>query len=195
MAHLEQQNQNQNQNPLHLIDSLLSKEECQYIITKYESKLVPSLVVQQGTQQTKQDPSRTSSTVFLPDSDATVFGIKQRAAAFLKIPVSHVENLQFLRYKKGERYIYHNDYLPGNPANQRVHTIIVYLNDLAEEDGGATSFYHYKRRVQPQMGLGVWFRNMDDKGALIPESLHAGEEIKTDVVKYALNIWTRQKPY
>jgi len=32
------------------------------------------------------------------------------------------------------------------------------------------------------------------KGKLIKESLHAGEEIKTDVTKYALNIWIRQKP-
>ena len=36
---------------------------------------------------------------------------------------------------------------------------------------------------------------MDEKG-VIYDSLHAGEEIlKDDVVKYALNIWTRQYKY
>jgi prolyl 4-hydroxylase len=177
--------------PVQIIDSFLSQEECQYIIETFKDRLVGSLVLHEGVRL-EQHPSRTSSTYFLPNNDKTVVAVKMRAAEFLKIPTENVETLQLLRYTKGERYLYHHDYLAGNPANQRVHTIIVYLNDLAKEDGGATSFYYYKQSVTPKMGRGVWFRNMDENGRLIYDSMHAGEEIKTDAVKYAINIWTRQ---
>jgi prolyl 4-hydroxylase len=177
-----------------IIEDFLTSDQCAYLIQTFEGKLVPSLVVHDGMQAT-QHASRTSSTYFLPNSDPVVTACRQKAAAFLGIPVDHLESLQLLRYKKGERYVYHHDYLAGNPKNQRVHTIIVYLNDLVEEDGGATSFFHYKMRVTPKKGRGAWFRNTREDGSLINESLHAGEEIKTDAVKYALNIWSRQYPY
>jgi hypothetical protein len=177
--------------PLQIVDNFLSEDICRYIIETYSQNLIPSLVVSDGVRS-EAHSSRTSSTYFLPHHDPKIVAIKQKTAEFLGIPLENIETLQFLRYRKGERYLYHHDYLAGNPANQRVHTIIVYLNDLTEADGGATSFYHYNTRVSPKMGRAVHFRNMDESGKLIEKSLHAGEEIKTDVIKYALNIWTRQ---
>jgi hypothetical protein len=35
---------------------------------------------------------------------------------------------------------------------------------------------------------------MDESNNLIETSLHSGEEILSSAVKYAINIWTRQKP-
>jgi hypothetical protein len=59
----------------------------------------------------------------------------------------------------------------------------------------ATSFYYYKKKIQPQRGLGVWFRNMDEQGNLITQSMHSGEPILKDgSIKYALNIWTKEHP-
>jgi prolyl 4-hydroxylase len=179
---------------IQIIDSFLTEEQCQYIINTYKDKLVPSRVVIDG-KSADQHPSRTSSTFFLPGNDRVVLEIKRRAAEYLNVPMENFEGLQLLRYQKGERYLYHHDFIAGNPPNQREHTIIAYLNDLKEEDGGATSFFHYKQKVQPKTGRGVWFRNMDAEGNLINESLHAGEEIKTDVIKYAINIWSRKKKY
>jgi prolyl 4-hydroxylase len=72
----------------------------------------------------------------------------------------------------------------------------VYLNTLDIADGGATSFFHYKKKVTPKKGQAVWFKNMNDDGTLNTLSLHSGEEILTDgVIKYALNIWTRQTKF
>lgn len=177
--------------PVQIIEDFLTAEQCTYIINTFKDNLVPSLVISDGRPSYKHS-SRTSSTYFLPNADPIVSTIRQKASEFLNVPLDRFEGLQLLRYQKGERYLYHHDYLSGNPANQRVHTIIVYLNDLTEEDGGATSFFYYKQKVVPKLGRGVWFRNMDDDGKLIQESMHAGEEIKTDAVKYAINIWTRQ---
>ena len=152
-----------------------------------------STVVDNITKRHVPDTSRTSSTYYIPNTDPIITELKEKVVDLLKIQKTQIEGIQFLRYQYGERYMYHHDYLPGNPANQRVHTIIVYLNDLEEGEGGETSFFYYKLKVRPKMGTGVWFRNMTDDGKLVNESLHAGEPIlKEGVVKYALNIWTKQ---
>lgn len=179
---------------IQLLPHFLSQDLCETFIQTYKDRVVSSVVVKSDSTHTK-DASRTSSSYYIPNMDPHVPALRDKVAAFLNIDAKQIEGIQFLRYLHGEKYKYHHDYLPGNPANQRVHTILVYLNTLTEEEGGATSFYYYKKKVQPQAGLGVWFRNMDDSGALISQSMHSGEAIlKPGSVKYALNIWTRQHP-
>ena len=175
-----------------IIDDFISHEDCQYLIKTFDDKVFRSCVVGSGVHE-----SRTSSTYYMPNDDAVVMALKQKAAALLNIPVENIETLQFLRYMKGERYKYHYDYLVGdNVPNQRVHTVLVYLNTLAPEDGGATSFFYYKKKVSPKEGVAVWFRNMNSDGTLNNDSMHSGEEILTEgAVKYAINIWTRQSKW
>ncbi len=178
--------------PVKLLEGFLSPEKCFALIEAYKDKVVSSTVVDNNTKQNVKDTTRTSSTYFIPDSDPIIGELKEKVAAFLKIDKKQIEGIQFLRYLHGERYLYHHDYLPGNPPNQRVHTIILYLNDLVDGDGGETAFFHYKMKVKPKVGMAVWFRNMTEDGKPINESLHSGEPIlREGVVKYALNIWTR----
>ena len=128
--------------PVQVMDDFLSEEQCRHIIDTYKIHLIPSRVVQDGIRA-EEHPSRTSSTFYLPSTDPVIAAIREKVAEFLNISIVQIESLQLLRYRKGERYLYHHDYLAGNPANQRVHTIITYLNDMTEEDGGATRFFHY----------------------------------------------------
>lgn len=172
------------------IDNFISDNDCEYLIRTYKDKAARS-ITENGIHE-----SRTSSTYFLSDSDATVKYIKQKVSDYLNVPLTHIENIQFLKYQKGEQYKYHNDYFQGtNIPNQRVHTILIYLNTLQPEDGGETSFYYHKLKITPKKGMAVWFRNMSEDGKLVTESLHSGEPIKTDTIKYALNVWTRQSPF
>ena len=178
--------------PVKIIEDFLSEEDCTHLIETYKDKVCRSTVVLSDGSHSS-DSSRTSSTFYIPNSDTIIIKLKEKVANFLSIDTRQIEGIQFLRYVYGERYVYHHDYLPNNPPNQRVHTIILYLNDLNEGDGGETSFFHYNLRVLPKQGRAVWFRNMDDSGKLINESLHSGEPIlKNGVVKYALNVWTKQ---
>lgn len=172
-----------------LINNFISDEDCDYLIKTYNEKVFRSKVVDGEVH-----PSRTSSTFYMPNNDPVCVKLREKTAEFLKIPIDNIESLQFLRYIKGERYLYHYDYLSTpNITNQRVHTILLYLNTLNEEDGGATSFWHYKKKVSPVKGMGVWFRNLNQDGSLNTQSMHAGEEILTEgTIKYAVNIWTRQ---
>lgn len=175
-----------------IIDNFLTDDECNYFIEKYDKYMARSRVIENGI--IKEMQARTSSTYFMPNSDEFVNKLRQKAADYLKISTKQIEPLQLLRYKYGEKYSYHNDYLSGdNITNQRVHTILVYLNDLTKEEGGATSFYHHNLKIQPKKCTAVWFRNMTEDGKLETKSLHAGEPIlKEETVKYAINIWTRQ---
>ena len=178
------------------IPEFITHNDCQYLIDTYKNQLQHSYTVNSTTNTLEIHPSRTSSSFYFPGHDSVVNTIKQKTADYLNIPITYIEPLQLLRYVKGERYLYHHDYLRGdNITNQRVHTVLVYLNTLDASDGGATSFFHHSLKIQPVEGNAVWFRNADDSGNTIDTSLHSGEEMRTDAVKYAINIWTRQRPY
>jgi prolyl 4-hydroxylase len=101
-----------------------------------------------------------------------------------------------VRYCKGEKYNYHYDYfVEPNPPYQRLHTFLIYLNDLSMDDGGATSFKNIGVRIYPKAGRAIWFRDAEDDGTVLPETLHSGEEILTDKIKYAINVWIRNKKF
>jgi prolyl 4-hydroxylase len=178
-------------NPLRLFDTFISDEDCDYLINTYKDKVIQSLVVGNLPHS-----SRTSSSYYVPNNDPVISRLRIKVAKVLDVPIENIEPIQFLRYRKGELYKYHHDFLKGDSIpNQRVHTVLVYLNTLQPEDGGATSFFHYNQKISPKKAMAVWFRNINDDGKIIEESLHAGEEILTDTVKYALNIWTREHKY
>jgi prolyl 4-hydroxylase len=176
-----------------ILDDFLSEEDCNYLISTYKDKVFRSRVVGEKPEHS----SRTSSSFYIPNTDEVSQKIKIKVANLLQIPAENIETLQFLRYQKGEKYAYHYDLLSGdNIQNQRVFTVLLYLNTLTPQDGGATSFFHYKKKVVPVKGTGVLFRNLNEDGTENKDSLHAGEEILSDdVIKYAINIWTRQKRF
>ncbi len=184
--------------PVKILENFLSSEHCKYLIDTYKDKVIQSKVVintSDGKTISDTHNSRTSSTCFIPKTDTVITELRNKVANMLEVDSKNIEGIQFLKYAKNERYLWHHDFLKGeNVTNQRVNTLIVYLNDLEESDGGATGFFYYKMKVTPKEGRAVWFKNCDNEGKLINESLHAGEEILTDTVKYALNIWVRQKP-
>jgi prolyl 4-hydroxylase len=179
--------------PVKIIENFLSPEDCKYLIKTYDEKVFRSRVV---TNKNDSDThsARTSSTFFIPNNDIVITKLREKVADILKVDIRNIEGIQFLRYMKGERYLWHHDFIQVENVNQRTDTFIVYLNDLDEKDGGATGFFHYKMKVSPKEGRAAWFKNCDENGKLINESLHSGEEIFTDVTKYALNIWIRQHP-
>jgi prolyl 4-hydroxylase len=180
--------------PLKIFEQFIEPDKCQYIIDTYKDHCKRSTVVDTAGKDIV-DSARTSSTYFLPDEDPVVQEIKAKTSAMCGLPIDHIEGLQLVRYAHGEQYKYHYDYFDAIKHNQRKHTFLLYLNELKLEDGGATSFKILKAKVYPSTGRCVWFRNMNEDGTLNDRSLHAGDPIESkDVVKYAVNIWVREKP-
>lgn len=81
------------------------------------------------------------------------------------------EPLQILRYRPGQEYKPHSDALPGE-ANQRILTMLVYLNDGYR--GGETLFLANRLKVRGEVGDALLFRNVDCDNRPDRNAVHAG---------------------
>jgi hypothetical protein len=86
---------------------------------------------------------RTSTTWF--HSFQSVPELIAKASRLLGLDdIQHWEEPQTVRYRKTEKFTWHLDALAPNSAKdgagQRTATLLVYLTDMEEEDGGATTF-------------------------------------------------------
>ncbi len=151
---------------------------------------------------------RTSTFVhFSKLSDTTIAAIENRAAELLSLPNHSIEPLQLVRYHKGQYFNDHHDIgvlyedgsveLPHKNAMtppRRIVTILVYLNELSADCGGGTKFPLLGKggetfSVRPRKGMALMWCNVTKDGEPDPRLVHSGETIKSDAIKYAMNIW------
>ena len=118
-------------------------------------------------------------------------------STLLNTDLSHSEDMQIIRYEKGQEYKYHYDtfegkYLDSEFSNQRLYTVLVYLSDV--EMGGETSFDKLNINISPKKGKLLFFQNCLDKTNIRDyKTSHAGLPVKKGI-KYAFNLWFREKP-
>ena len=144
-----------------LIDDFLSADECESIMAHAEPHLIPCVIKHPVTGQVKQDPSRTSTNVNLPQGD--VPGIVDKLVQLARCPdPTYLETLQILRYTQGQHFAPHTDGFDGPTTacgyyqSGRLVTIFCYLNNVTE--GGTTVF----TRLNP-----VGEQSCDDGGGLV----------------------------
>ena len=188
--------------PVQFVDGFLSDGEIARLKRVAEPKLKRSRVLKPDGKPAAQAAIRTSSTAFLVGFwlDPIIPVVKRKAARLVGVPLSHIENIQVVRYEEGEHYGAHLDAMDldkfPQEANkgQRVATVLVYLNDIGN-GSGKTTFPKLGVDVTPQRGRALYFRNTSDDGAIDPRSLHAGSPVEGEgVVKWAANIWVRDRP-
>jgi len=122
------------------------------------------------------------------------------------------EEPQTVRYAPGQKFSWHLDALPPEGeatgrggAGQRTATLLVYLNDVAKEHGGATTFRDLgiegePLAVQPRKGSALIF--FPSAGG-VPGSpfdvrtVHSGEAMGEGVgaEKWIAQLWLRERPY
>jgi prolyl 4-hydroxylase len=116
-------------------------------------------------------------------------------------PLENGEGLQVLHYPPGAEYRPHFDYFPPDQAGsavhtarggQRVATLIVYLNDVA--DGGETVFPDAGIAVACRRGSAVYFRYMNGQRQLDPLSLHGGSPVRQGD-KWIATRWMRENAH
>lgn len=137
---------------------------------------------------------RTSSTQWCVGACANssvVRAIAQRVEAMTGVPQTNGEALQLLRYRAGQGYQLHHDYIAlqrGLPCGVRVWTVFLYLSDV--EEGGFTSFPRLGISVKPKKGRAViWPSTLsEDPEAMDIRTMHAAEPVVRGV-KYAANLW------
>jgi prolyl 4-hydroxylase len=144
------------------IEPLLTQSECEWIVDsaakEMEHKLLGSVAKVDTHLAEKGDSvvateKRTSTQARLPKGEHPIVAqIERRAHRILRVPESHGEPLQVVRYRKGERYGNHHDYFdpdlyqkqPGimkmiaDGDRQRLATLLWYIAE--PEGGGETHF-------------------------------------------------------
>jgi prolyl 4-hydroxylase len=177
-----------------LFRGFASTAECSYLVHISEPAFQPATVghVSGGAQQHNQQV-RTCDVAAFPwiAEDLVIQAFNRRIAAASETSAECGEPLQILRYRPGQEFKPHRDCLPPG-QNQRVMTMLVYLNDAYE--GGETEFLKTGFKIKGSPGDAILFRNADESGNPDPDSLHAGLPV-TFGVKLLASRWIRQHPF
>lgn len=171
------------------VEDALQDEECAYLRSLAEPKLMPSFVIHPQTGERIPHPIRTSHGMnFGPsDEDLVINNINRRLAVLTKSEATSGEPLHILRYQPGQEYRPHFDALPGE-TNQRLWTVLIYLND--EYEGGETEFPQADIRYRGRQGDALVFRNLLPDGQPDPRTQHAGLPV-TSGIKWLATRWIR----
>ena len=195
------------------IDGFLSDYECRYLIQLAKhTGLHPSTVDGAAGIDTK---TRSSETAWLSrQSSKIVDTIYRRAANVLQMDESLLrhasphhdtiashhsisEDLQLVRYGKGQEYTPHHDFIYPSISNRhqpcRFATVLIYLQ--APLEGGETTFprslqssFHDGIKVTPKAGKAVLFYNMLPDGNVDDLSQH-GSNAVMEGEKWVANLW------
>ena len=174
--------------------AFMTAEECAFLMSAAAPLLEPNVVVDPRSGQLVPHPIRTSHGAAFPlaNENPAIHALNRRIAAASGTDVRCGEPLQVLRYEGGEQYRPHLDALPGvAPAQQRVLTFLVYLNEGYE--GGETDFPRLGVRFKGRAGDALMFRNASADGRPDERMIHAGLPVGLGV-KHLASRWIRAAP-
>jgi len=167
--------------------------ECDFLILVAEPTYEPSRIVDEYREDGAEYREvrvalRTSdgSTLHPLIEDPATHALTRRLAALSRTLPEQGEPLQILRYRPGQEYRPHHDWL--NDPNPRVMTALVYLND--DYEGGETAFVRTGLKVRGRRGDVLVFRSEGPDGGMDPLSEHAGLPV-TAGTKYLASRWIR----
>jgi prolyl 4-hydroxylase len=130
------------------------------------------------------------STIHWIIEDPASHAINRRLAALTETAVNQGEPLQILRYRPGQEYRPHLDFL--DEPNRRILTALIYLND--DYEGGETSFTSIGLNVKGRTGDALVFRSQGADGNVEPLSWHAGLPVIRGT-KYLASRWIRERAF
>jgi prolyl 4-hydroxylase len=174
-----------------IVENFCTAEEATYLIKHAHDKLRDSRITINNQQIL--DDYRTSQTAMVFDpynKDPKVLPLLYRAGMLLGLPFNNVETVYVTRYREGEYYKAHEDFYPGFDGD-RLYTVLIYLNDLEEEQGGGTIFDKLNIGVKPKLGRAVIWTNTNPDGSHHPETRHEALPVKNGAEKWVIQLWFR----
>jgi prolyl 4-hydroxylase len=180
---------------LKVVDNFCIQDEADYLINKARDQLNKSRVIVDGKPVDDQGRTSSHSVAFhRHHQDSRVLPIIARGAMLAGVPWDHAEQIYVSRYGDGEFYHGHYDFADSFLTDHRLCTMLIYLNDLNENEGGATYFKDLNIAVQPKMGRAIVWTNMNPDGSKHLETLHAALPPRgADTEKWVIQLWFR--PY
>jgi hypothetical protein len=185
-----------------VFERFLDPAACEWVVELARPKLDVARVNDPATGGRIVNDYRTNTGMgfYLLETDFLLQVINARSAAASGLPVANHEAINVLHYAVGQEYKPHFDFIDPNVPQyadqvrmhgQRAATLLVYLNDAFE--GGETDFPRAGVRYRGQTGDAILFHNVDEKGAVDPQTLHAGLP-PTRGEKWLLSKWMRDRP-
>jgi len=188
-------------------ENFLSEEECDTLIKlgdKYEYKRSEDVGPRKfdGTHDSVKSERRTSENAWCSArhgcrTEPVPTLIHERMSAVMNIPANNSEDLQMLRYQKGQFYRTHHDYI-GHQADRqcgpRILTFFLYLSDV--EEGGGTNFPQLGLTINPKRGRAVLWPSVLNSSPLKKDGRTTHQAL--DVIKgtkYAANGWIHMYDY
>ncbi|MDB5712978.1 MAG: peptidyl prolyl 4-hydroxylase subunit alpha [Sphingomonadales bacterium] len=175
-----------------LFQNFVTGAEADYLVSRATQRFQPALIVHPVTGLQTPDPVRTSNVAGFPLAleQPVIHALNRRIAAASDTDVRAGEPLTVLRYRPGQQYWPHLDTLSG-ASNQRVATMLVYLND--GYGNGETHFPKLGLKLRLRKGEGLLFGNVRADGQPDPLSLHEGIRVSSGE-KLVASRWIRQQP-
>mmetsp|Transcript_39910 Transcript_39910/g.56241 ORF Transcript_39910/g.56241 Transcript_39910/m.56241 type:complete len:452 (+) Transcript_39910:89-1444(+) len=197
-----------------LVEDFFTAEECdKYIALSENPSKGPDAPMQSRSKTVGKDAlakaQRTSTTWF--HHYKTLPELMAKASRLFGLDgINRWEEPQTVRYRRNEKFTWHLDALaPSNSleesGGQRLATLLVYLTDLTEEEGGATMFRDLggsdgPLRVRPKKGSALLFFPAAGGIPNVPfdiRTLHCGEAVAehSQQDKWISQLWLRQRKY
>jgi len=170
------------------IDNLLTPSECDELISYANTQqyMKSEIVSSTGDVYTN---NRVSQQIWIKDTSHKIANkITNYIEKYSGYPRENMEELQFVKYDVSGYFNEHYD--PDvsykNETNDRIYTLIIYLND--DFEGGHTYFKNINLFIKPKKGMAVLFKSLSENNDLLTNSLHTGTPI-TKGNKYICNKW------
>jgi len=172
-----------------VVDGFCTPDEARAIIDLAKERLEPSMVVENGKFVLATGRQSDTALVFGADHpDPALLPFACRAAALTGMPYTHLEAVYVTRYQEGGHYNEHVDY-GDHYSVDRLYTVLLYLNDMSPEQGGATAFPQLHIQVQPRLGRAVSWTNLNPDRSPHRETSHAAMPVKAGGEKWTIQFW------
>mmetsp|Transcript_21392 Transcript_21392/g.32602 ORF Transcript_21392/g.32602 Transcript_21392/m.32602 type:complete len:514 (+) Transcript_21392:113-1654(+) len=187
-------------------DSFLTPEECDRLIKLgydkgYERSKDVGAKKFDGSYDGYESKKRTSENAWCDkecDKDPVANAVMNRITEVTGVPKTNSEHFQILRYREGQFYRVHHDYIGHQKqrnSGPRILTFFLYLSDV--EEGGGTGFPSMNNlTVVPKKGRALLWPSVlsDDPSEKDGITMHEAQPVIKGT-KFAANAWLHLKNY
>jgi len=178
------------------VENFCTQEEAAYLIDKARTRLQPSSVVNPDDDSLVYNTHRKSADAGVygyNDKDPLAQRFVERAAMLLGVPTTHAENFPVTYYDSGDYFKEHMDAFPSFNGD-RQYTVLVYLNDVGDGNGGETVFTDLGIVSKPRICRAIIWRNYNNDGSVNMLSKHSAQPLKERAEKWVVQLGFRRYP-
>jgi 2OG-Fe(II) oxygenase superfamily len=187
------------ENTVVTVDQFLKPAHCSAILQEQShEQWFPSELFYQNSNSGGQEVGRQcelrASALSGKVTTALLADVEKRLFEMFGIKQANLEPWQLVRYRRGDRFDYHNDFgeKSKDPAGYRRHSILVVIEE--PKKGGVTHFRALRKAIRPMVGRLLVWRNLLADGKCNHAMIHSGRTVWQGK-KTILVTWEHQRAY